>query len=128
MIWQFIRWPNFTQDELSCHGSGACEMNEAFMDKLQELRDLYGKPMIVTSGYRSPAYNAKVSGTGTTGPHTTGKAADIAVSGMDAYLLAQLAFKMNFTGIGISQKGPKRFIHLDMLAPPAFPRPAVWTY
>lgn len=128
MIWQPARWPNFSQDEFACKGDGTCEMDPTFMDKLQSLRDLYGKPMIITSGYRSPAYNAKVSETGTAGPHTTGKACDIAVASTDAYLLAQLAFKMNFMGIGMSQKGPKRFIHLDMCLPPDFPRPALWSY
>lgn len=128
MTWQPDRWPNFTEHEFSCKGSGRCEMDVAFMDKLQTLRDSFGKPMIITSGYRSPAYNAKVSSTGLTGPHTTGKACDVSVYGRDAYLLIQLAMKMNFTGIGINQRGAGRFVHLDNLAPPEFPRPALWTY
>lgn len=128
MIWDEGRWPHFSQSEFFCAGDGTCEMSPAFMDKLELLRDMYGKPMVITSGYRSPSYNAKVSGTGTAGPHTTGKACDIAVTNPDAHLLVQLAMKMNFTGIGVSQRGSNRFIHLDMCLPPDFPRPALWSY
>jgi hypothetical protein len=33
---------------------------------------------------------------------------------------------MGFTGIGVQQKGSRRFIHLDVLQNP--PRPNVWSY
>jgi hypothetical protein len=71
-----------------------------------------------------------VSTTGFDGPHTTGKAADILVYGEDALLLLKLALARGFTGIGISQKGDihSRFIHLDILAQPDYPRPFLWSY
>jgi len=121
------RWPNFTEAEFRCKGNGECRMDEDFLDRLQYLRNRFGRPMPVTSGYRSPEYNAKVSTTGTAGPHTTGKAADIRVSGKDAYDLIKLAIEAGFRGIGISQKGAhaSRFIHLDMVDAG---RPTVWSY
>ena len=124
------RWENFTEDEMRCKGSGEIAMDQRFMDRLQNLRNLYGKPVIVTSGYRSPEYNAEVSPkTGRTGPHTTGRAADIQCSGADAFELIARALDRGFFGIGIYQKGPhkNRFIHLDDLEPGEF-RPRIWTY
>lgn len=43
---------------------------------LQPLRDLYGKPLIVNSGYRSPELNRAVEGSPTS-QHMRGEAADI---------------------------------------------------
>ena len=43
---------------------------------LDPLRDAYGKPIIVTSGYRSPALNKAVKGSKTS-QHMKGQAADI---------------------------------------------------
>jgi uncharacterized protein YcbK (DUF882 family) len=110
-------------------GSGA-KMNAVFLVNIDELRDRCGFPLIITSGYRSPEYNAKVSSSGLTGAHTTGKACDIAVSGANAYTLLEEAIKMGcFTGIGINQKGDKRFIHLDSCnKADKLPRPNIWSY
>jgi uncharacterized protein YcbK (DUF882 family) len=80
--------------------------------------------MIVTSGYRCPEHNQNVSSTGPDGPHTTGKAVDIGVSGTDAYDLALLAMQMGVKGIGINQKGTGRFIHFDF----ARPQFTIWSY
>ena len=95
------------------------------MRRLDALRHSFGEPMIVTSGYRCPAHNDNVSTTGLDGPHTTGRAADIGISGAAALDLVLLS---NFGGLGINQKGPheKRFIHLDDLDGPT--RPRIWSY
>ena len=57
------------------------------------------------------------------GPHTMGKAIDIAISGRDAKRLYKIARKY-MTGIGIS----KRYIHMDSLTSAEAPRPTVWRY
>ena len=115
--WDNDRWPNFKASEFVCKGSGSLNMDPDYLDKLQALRTAYGRPMVISSGYRSPEYNNRISSTGKTGPHTTGKACDIVVAGVDAYDLLQIAFLMGFGGIGSNQTGPwsKRFIHLDTL-------------
>lgn len=123
----------FTVDEFDqkdSPGSGAY-MDPEFLQLVDELRHLYGHPMVVSSGYRSPEYNARVSSTGLDGPHTTGRAADFAVSGNRAHRLLRFALELGFSGIGISQKGPHhtRFIHLDTLtSADHVPRPWVWSY
>lgn len=99
------------------------------MKELDDLRHRYGKPLVVSSGYRCPDHNVKVSSTGRTGPHTTGHAADLLVDRGDAFRLLKIALAMRFTGIGFQQKGVGRFIHLDDL-PNLIgqPRPTIWTY
>ena len=131
------RWPNFTLHEMACRGTdcqgtgvgcGTCEMVPAFMDLLQQIRNEYGKPMIVTSGYRCPAHNAKVSTTGKNGPHVLGEAVDIKVYGRDAHRLIKIAIAYGMTGIGVKQHGPHdgRFVHLDTLQGET--RPWIWSY
>ncbi len=117
----------FDQKDLA--GSGA-KMNHAFLAHIDELRHRCGFPFVIPSGYRTPAYNNKVSSSGFAGAHTTGKACDVGVSGDKAYRLLEEAFKMGvFTGIGINQKGANRFIHLDTCTvADGLPRPAIWSY
>ena len=122
-------YPNFTEAEMRCRGTGRCDMDPNFMARLQALRTEYGRPMAVTSGFRAPEYNVRVSESGTSGPHTTGRAVDIAVRGADALDLIVLAVKHGFTGIGVKQDGMGRFVHLDDLPEiPGRPRPTIWSY
>ena len=121
--------PHFSRHELQCRcGCGKCEMDAVFMIRPEELRRAFGKPMRLSSAYRCPDHNERISKTGRTGPHTTGRAVDVLVSGEDAYRLVRLALEHGFTGIGIAQRGPheRRFIHLDDLDGPT--RPWVWSY
>lgn len=55
---------------------------------LQPLREKLGKPVNVTSGYRSPEVNKRVGGE-VLSAHLTGRAADIYVAGMTPYQLAK---------------------------------------
>lgn len=117
-------------DQRDAPGSGE-NMCPEFLTMIDDLRDKCGFPFIISSGYRSPEYNEQVSSSGRTGPHTTGKAADISVYGENAHILLWHATDMEFSGIGISQKGnyKSRFIHLDTLPnDDNHPRPWVWSY
>jgi zinc D-Ala-D-Ala carboxypeptidase len=122
------RWKYFTEAEMACTHCGACLMDEKFMKRLDALRSRCGFAFKITSGYRCAAHNQKVSSTGADGPHTTGKAADIAAQGVEVYVLLEGALAMGFCGIGISQRaGQPRFVHLDDIDEPA-KRPRVWSY
>jgi len=113
-------------DQKGVEGSGEIHMDRRFLQYLDALRHKCGFPFIISSGYRSPEYNARVSSTGLTGPHTSGKAADVSVSRENAYRVLENAFELGcFTGIGINQKGEGRFIHLDTIQRP---HSTVWTY
>lgn len=59
---------------------------------LQPLRDAWGKPLSVNSGYRCPALNAAVGGVATS-QHVKGEAADISCD--NPQKLAQLACDLN---------------------------------
>lgn len=121
-------FPNFSRAEMACKHCGRCEMDADTMWKLQELRDSFGKPMRVTSGYRCPEHPVEiVKSKG--GAHTLGRAVDIAVQGSDAYALAMLAMRQGWQGVGVNQKGDGRFMHLDDLTSrEGWPRPTVWSY
>jgi len=124
-------WTFFKLSEFACLcGCKANLIQHDFVDKLEHLREALGFPLVVRSGYRCPAHNARVSTTGATGPHTTGRAVDVAVFGRQAFLLIEQAMlDGEFTGVGISQRGDqaRRFIHLDDLSEERF-RPTVWSY
>jgi len=125
-------WQYFELDELKCKcgncGSAGMEMDDSFMQKIIILREELGFPFCVSSAYRCPKHNTSVSSTGMAGPHTTGKAMDIVVHGEEAYRLVKKAVLHDFSGIGVSQKGIRRFIHLDSLEKPDYPRPNIWSY
>lgn len=120
------RWRYFTRGEMKCKGSGECRMDPEFMDVLEAIREEYGSPMVITSGYRSPDYNTKVSYTGTAGPHTTGRAVDVSIRGKNALRLLKIALAHGVTGVGVAQKGNSRFLHLDMVD--GVSRPMIWSY
>ncbi len=127
-----MSWQYFTDNELKCRcGCGKADMESGFMKKLIGLREYLGFPFIITSAYRCAKYNQKVSTTGSNGPHTTGRAIDIAVYGEQAYKIISCASQFEFSGIGVSQTGThrSRFIHLDGLTRvDGFLRPWVWGY
>ena len=121
--------PHFQAAELECRCGCGMLPAQDFMDKVEGLRVAYGRPLSGSSAARCPAHNAKVSGTGRTGPHTTGRAIDLRVSHADAWHLLSLAMRYGFTGVGVQQKGGGRFLHLDDLPnAEGQPRPTVWSY
>jgi zinc D-Ala-D-Ala carboxypeptidase len=122
-----VTWENFKREDFACKcGCGTNLMKDYVIDHAQTLRSRVKFPLVITSGYRCPAHNAKVSSTGENGPHTTGEAFDVGVDRLNAYIVLEEAMAMDvFTGIGVNQKGTGRFIHLDTLK---VGRPAIWSY
>lgn len=119
----------FSHEELSCN-CGNCEtrFSPITLQKLDALREAFGKPIILNSAYRCPEYNNQI---GATQAHASGHAVDVKVSGKDCLELLRLAIKQGFTGFGLKQKGDYngRFLHLDDLHQDAGrPRPHIWTY
>ena len=58
-------------------------VDRELIDVLEDIRAHFNKPVIVTSGYRTPEYNAKIGGVKNS-QHTKGTAADIQVSDIPA--------------------------------------------
>ena len=104
-------------------------MSDTTMDRLQLLRSLYGSPLVITSGYRSPRHTIEAAKE-TPGTHSLGRAVDIACNGAEALDLIGEALEVEFTGFGVQQKGENRFLHLDDLrdGEHTAPRPTIWSY
>jgi len=101
------------------------KMDRALLIMLDNLREVYGYPIKLTSTYRSPEHpiEAKKS---KPGEHAHGAAVDIACIGGEAtYKLVKAAIEVGFTRIGISRKN--NFVHVGVGyegAPPI----TIWTY
>lgn len=83
-------------------------------DQLQVIRDHFGKPIEITSGYRSPDHNAKIKGAKHS-YHTKGMAADIKVQGVEPKEVAAVIKRMMDTGM-ILKGGLKAYsswVHYD---------------
>ena len=119
----------FSYDEMKCKcGCDQAPMDQNFMHMLDSIREHYGKPIIISSGYRCPAHPIEAK-KAKPGSHTTGKAADLAVSGGDAMQIMGLALLSDIRRVGVQQKGEGRFIHLDICdEEDGFPTPALWSY
>lgn len=129
-----INWddyPNFSADEFRCRFSHRADMDPEFMEMLQELRTRYGRPLKINSGFRDRYKHPIEARKNTRGAHTTGKACDISIRGKEAFVLLSLALDIGFTGIGVSQKGGSRFLHLDIATKKDLggtARPNLWSY
>ena len=119
------KYPNFSAKEFDCSHCGKNEMRADFMERLQSLRNAYGKPMRITSGYRCPEHPIEAK-KAKPGSHASGCACDVGIDGPDAHQILSIALQLGFTGIGVQQKGSGRFIHLDTLTSGL--RPTVWSY
>lgn len=107
---------NFTVAEFASRDGKEPEarMCPHFMDRLQSFREVWGSPLIITSGMRSEEHNRAVGGS-TNSMHLKrpGIACDIAIidwTGHMKHRFVTLALAHGFRGVGIS----KNFIHLDM--------------
>jgi uncharacterized protein YcbK (DUF882 family) len=80
---------NFTMEEMTASGTALLKkmdntptpeieinIKKLVNNTLQPIRDLYGRPIAVSSGYRSPELNKAVNGS-VNSQHIQGKAADI---------------------------------------------------
>jgi uncharacterized protein YcbK (DUF882 family) len=105
---------NFKLYEFECkNGSNVVVLDGELVERMQALRERLGTPIIITSGYRTPAHNMKVGGSPKS-QHLLGKAADIVVKGYTPEQVAKAAKDVGFRGIGIYNT----FTHLDVREKP----------
>ena len=104
------RWPSFSPREIACKGTGKVLINADALDKLQALRASLGKPLILTSAYRSPEHNRAVGGAKNS-QHMKGIAFDVRMDNQDPDAFEQAARAAGFTGVGYYVKSG--FMHID---------------
>jgi uncharacterized protein YcbK (DUF882 family) len=120
--------PNFVVSEFATSGGKASDLARiscALVACLQRIRDHIGKPVSITSGYRSYQYNIDLyKGRGqkpTNSQHSSGRAADIVISGMRGIDIAKLAMELCGTEIGVGVANT--YAHVDVRG-----RYDRWTY
>lgn len=104
------RWPNFSPQELACKGTGQVLLNFRALDMLQRLRNELGRPLIITSAYRSPEHNAAVGGASRSN-HMQGIAFDVVMANQNPEAFERAAVKAGFRGIG--HYPASNFMHID---------------
>ena len=79
--------PHFRVQEFRCKdGSDPVFVDTALVELLEQLRAHFGKAVTITSGYRTPAHNAKAGGSRFS-QHLYGRAADIRVRFGDDFVV-----------------------------------------
>ena len=120
----------FKPDELVCQHCGEYGMDEEFMHHVDRLRHITRIPFNVSSAYRCPDHPIEAA-KHQPGTHSMGIAIDISCGRDYAHKILEAVFFNGypFTGIGVSQKEPPRFIHLDTYTGDNWrARPSVWSY
>ena len=88
----------FKVREFRCRdGSDVVMIDESLVVLLQCIREHFGKPITITSGYRTAAHNAAVGGAKSS-QHLLGRAADIQVAGVSVRLRREPAARLGRRG------------------------------
>lgn len=113
--------PAFRVREFRCRdGTDAVLIDEELVVVLQCIREHFGRPVHITSGYRTVAHNAAVGGSKSS-QHLLGRAADLWVEGTTVEAVAAYAESLlvNRGGIGRYPKDAKHpsrttgWVHID---------------
>ena len=110
--------PSFTVREFRCRdGSDVVMIDESLVVLLQCIREHFGKPITITSGYRTAAHNAAVGGAKSS-QHLLGRAADIQVQGVSVEDVAAYAESLMpaWGGVGrypVKAGRAKGWVHVD---------------
>lgn len=106
---------HFRVREFACKdGSDPVFVAPKLAEILEQIRQHFGAPVTITSGYRTPSHNAAQAGSSSKSQHMYGLAADIKVEGhtpAEVYAYAETLLP-GTGGIGIYNT----FVHVDVRA------------
>lgn len=116
---------NFCAYEFACNDrSDEFKVATELVETLQQIRDHFGKPVLISSAYRTPAYNISIGGSSRS-QHCLGTAADIHIAGIDpiriALYVASLPYFQKHGGIGYYSRAQVTggFVHVDVRESPS---------
>ena len=113
--------PDFKVRELRCKdGTDTVMVDEVLTVVLQCIREHFGKPVTITSAYRTPAHNAKAGGAKFS-QHLYGRAADIRVQGVSVEEVSAYAESLmpDWGGVGrypVKAGRATGWVHVDTRA------------
>ena len=113
--------PHFHVREFRCKdGSDPVFIDTELVELLERIREHFGKPVVITSAYRTPAHNAKAGGAKFS-QHLYGRAADIRVQGVSVEDVTAYAESLmtDWGGIGrypIKAGRATGWVHVDTRA------------
>jgi len=100
---------NFTSEEFACNcGCGFDDIQQAIVDKLQNMRYELKVPIRINSGCRCAKHNKDVGGAPSSF-HVLGRAADISSPGVSLATIYEVAKSVGFHGLGLGNN----FLHVD---------------
>ena len=111
---------HFKVREFYCRdGSDPVFIDTALVEVLEKIRTHFGKPVTITSGFRTASWNAKQKNAAKFSQHLYGKAADIQVQGISVERVYAYADRLlgNAGGCGIYPPGLGRangWVHVDV--------------
>lgn len=116
--------PSFRVREFACKDSDVVLIDDELVVLLQCIREHFGKPVHITSGYRTAAYNATLPNASKNSQHILGKAADFWVEDTPVATVAAYAETLlpGRGGIGRYPKDAKHptrktgWVHIDTRA------------
>lgn len=107
--------PAFRVREFRCRdGTDTILIDEGLVVLLQCIREHFGKPVTITSGYRTASHNAKQKKAAKYSQHLYGKAADIWIAGVSVDTLAAYVETLLPGKGGIGRYHADGFVHVDV--------------
>ena len=104
---------HFKVREFQCSDSSRpVFISQTLADLLEAIRQRIGRPLRISSGYRTVSYNATVKGSSKTSKHCMGLAADIKADSIEPQQLYNIACELlgDHGGVGLYSWG----VHVDV--------------